>query len=449
MDHIDLLQEKQRTALREGHFRSPARRGEALAALGRTIKKHEAEIVRALHDDLGKCEFEARTSEIGVVLDELALMRRKLKKFARPRRVPTALFNFPSQGLICPEPYGNVLIFSAWNYPFQLMLMPLIGAVAAGNTVIAKPAEQAPATAAVLGRILGEAFPPEHVSVVQGGRETAAGLLRRQFDYIFYTGGPGGGRAVMKAAAEFLTPVTLELGGKCPCVVDADAKLDLAARRIVWGKFLNAGQTCVAPDYILAHRSLKEPLQERLRHYICQFYGPDPAASPDYPRIINESHFDRLLELYPAAVSDRRTRYIAPTLIGDASPEAPVMREEIFGPLLPILSFDDLESAIGFINERPKPLALYYFGVSGQKRILSETSSGGVCINDTVSHLINPAMPFGGIGSSGMGAYHGKWSFDTFTHYKAVMKKSTLLDLPMRYPPNLPGKLKFLKLLSR
>jgi aldehyde dehydrogenase (NAD+) len=449
MDNIKLLLEKQRTAFQEGLFRAPARRQEALNALFQAVKRHETEIAKALYRDLGKCEFEARATEISVLLDEIVLLKRKLKTFAKPRRVPTSLLNFPSKGLIYPEPYGNTLIFSAWNYPFQLMLMPLIGAVAAGNTVIAKPAEQAPATAAVLEKILSEAFTPEHVAVVQGGRETACELLQERFDYIFYTGGPGGGKAVLKAAAEFMTPVTLELGGKSPCIVDADARLDLAARRIVWGKFLNAGQTCVAPDYILVHQSLREPLLERLNYYINRFYGADPSKSPDYPRIINESHFDRLLKLYPKADADREIRYIAPTVIADATPDAPVMTDEIFGPLLPVLAVQDLDEAIRFINGRPKPLALYYFGTSGRKRVLAETSSGGACINETVSHLINPSMPFGGVGPSGMGAYHGKWSFETFTHYKSVMEKSTGIDLPMRYPPNLSGKLKILKLLSR
>ncbi len=449
MDNIDLLLSGQQEAYRDGRFRDLRHRCETLKKLAETIKRRENDIIAALRTDLGKCEFEARATEITVVLDELALMRRKLKKFAAPRRVPTAPFNFPAKCRIYPEPYGQILIFSAWNYPFQLMLLPLVGAIAAGNTVIAKPAEQAPATADVIARIVSEAFDPVQAAVVQGGRDTAVELLRRRFDYIFYTGGPGGGQAVLKAAAEFMTPVTLELGGKSPCVVDADANPDLAARRIAWGKFLNAGQTCVAPDYVLVHETVKAKFLEQLRHYIVKFYGEDPSRSPDYPRIINESHFDRLMRLCPEAVGDRAQRYIAPAILENARPDSPVMNEEIFGPLLPVLTVKDLGEAIRFINERSKPLALYYFGKAGQDRILAETSSGSVCINDTVAHLVNPALPFGGVGPSGMGAYHGKWSFDTFTHYKSVMKKSTLIDLPMRYPPDLDGKLKILKLLTR
>lgn len=449
MDNIDLLLAKQQEAYNEGRFRAIRSRREALRILSETIKRNENDIIAALRTDLGKCEFEARATEIAVVLDELALMRRKLKKFASPRRVPTAPFNFPAKCRIYPEPYGQILIFSAWNYPFQLMLLPLVGAIAAGNTVIAKPAEQAPATADIIARIVSEAFDPTHAAVIQGGREIAVELLKRRFDYIFYTGGPGGGRAVLKAAAEFMTPVTLELGGKSPCVVDADANLDLAARRIAWGKFLNAGQTCVAPDYVLADQTVQAEFLERLRHYIVKFYGEDPSRSPDYPRIINESHFDRLKRLCPEAVGDRTERYLAPTILENACPDSAVMNEEIFGPLLPVLAVKGLQDAIRFINERPKPLALYYFGKSGQSRILTGTSSGGACINDTVAHLVNPALPFGGVGPSGMGVYHGKWSFDTFTHYKSVMRKSTLIDLPMRYPPGLDGKLKILKLLTR
>ncbi len=449
MEALDLLLQEQRMAHTAGRFRSLNARRNALAALAAAVKRYEPEIAEALHIDLGKCEFEARACEISVVMDELLQTRRKLKRYMKPRRVPTAAFNFLSFGRIYPEPYGQTLIFSAWNYPFQLLMMPLIGAIAAGNTVIVKPAEQAPATARIVEKILKEVFKSEHVAVIQGGRETAEALLKRRFDYIFYTGGPGGGKAVMRAAAEHLTPVTLELGGKSPCIVDADAGLDLAARRIVWGKFLNAGQTCVAPDYILVHKDLKDRLVERLTHYIRQFYGENPALSQDYPRIINHAHFDRLLKLCPEAVHGRNGLYIAPTLMPDATEKDAVMKEEIFGPLLPVLTFDTLSQAIDFVNERPKPLALYYFGKSGRGRILAETSSGGVCLDETVTHLINPAMPFGGVGASGMGAYHGKASFDTFTHYKSVMRKSIWLDLPMRYPPGLAKKLKILKLMSR
>ena len=441
--------EQQRLSWRNREYSEVNVRVSKLWRLFDVIKENERQIVAALHADLGKSEFEARASEISMVLDEITMMARNLKNYAADEPVSTSLLNWPATGRILREPYGQVLIFSAWNYPFQLMMVPLVGAVAAGNCVVLKPAEQASATAEVLEKIIRESFESEQVMVVQGGRETAEELLKHRFDYIFYTGGENGGRAVMRAAAEYLTPVTLELGGKSPCIVDADAKLDLSAKRIVWGKFMNAGQTCVAPDYLLVHKSQKKILLERMAHWIRVFYGENPEQSSDYSRIINTTHFDRLLKLYPEAVSNRAIRYIAPTLIKNLSKDHAVMQEEIFGPLLPIFQFEDLDEAVNFVNERPKPLALYYFGKSGTETILRETSSGGVCINDTVAHLLNPAMPFGGVGESGHGVYHGKWSFDTFTHFKPVMKKSVLIDLPMRYPPYTGQKLKMLKRLTK
>ena len=335
------------------------------------------------------------------------------------------------------------------------MFAPLIGAVAAGNRVILKPAEQAEHTAKVIESIVRKVFKPEHVAVFNGGVDVSERLLKEKFDYIFYTGGAGGGHAVMRAAAEHLTPVTLELGGKSPCIVDSDAKLNLAAKRIVWGKFLNAGQTCVAPDHLYVHSSIKKPFLEKLLYWIHQFYTEDPASSPDYPRIINERHFDRLQKLMGegtilcGGVSDRAKRFIAPTVIDGITWNDPVMREEIFGPVLPVLSFNNINDVIAQINEHPKPLALYYFGRDNAEQVIEQTSSGGVCLNETVTHLLNPEMPFGGVGGSGFGAYHGKFSFDTFTHYKPIMIKSTAVDLPMRYPPNLNKNLKMLKFVSK
>lgn len=449
MNEIDNLLKRQREAFHNGEFLETKGREQRLWRLFDVIKENELNIAAALYADLGKSEFEARATEISIVLDEISMMARNLKNYTRPEFVPTAIFNWPSSGQILREPYGQILIFSAWNYPFQLVMLPLLGAVAAGNCVVVKPAEQAPVTAKLVEALLEQAFESKQVLTIQGGREKAEELLKRRFDYIFYTGGENGGKAVMRAAAEFLTPVTLELGGKSPCIVDADAKLDLSAKRIIWGKFLNAGQTCVAPDYVLVHKSLKQKLIERMKYWIKSFYGDNPLQSPDYPRIINDRHVERLLKLFPDAVCDREKRYIAPTLIPDATSDDLVMKEEIFGPLLPILEFGKLPEAIKFINERPKPLALYYFGKSGVEKVLRTTSSGGVCVNDTVTHLVNPAMPFGGVGSSGIGAYHGKWSFELFSHLKPVMTKSTLVDLPMRYPPYSNGKLKTLKLLTK
>ena len=348
-----------------------------------------------------------------------------------------------------------MLIFSAWNYPFQLAFSPLIGAVAAGNRVILKPAEQAEHTAELIGTIIRKVFKPEHVAVFNGGVDVAVRLLKERFDYIFYTGGTEGGKAVMRAAAEHLTPLTLELGGKSPCIVDSDAKLSLSAKRIVWGKFLNAGQTCVAPDHLYVHSSIKKQFLEKLLYWIRHFYTEDPATSPDYPRIINERHFERLLKLMGEGTIlcggnvDRSARFIAPTVIDGITWNDPVMQEEIFGPILPVLTFNNINEVIAQINAHPKPLAMYYFGKNNVEQLLEQTSAGGVCVNETITHLLNPEMPFGGVGGSGFGAYHGKYSFDTFTHYKPIMIKSSTVDLPMRYPPNLNKNLKMLKFVSK
>ena len=428
---------------------------DALRALFDEIKASQPQICEALKQDLGKTEFESVATETSIVLEELSAMIRKLPLYASVRKVATSMLNFPAKGRICPEPLVNVLIFSAWNYPFQLAMMPLIGAVAAGNRVILKPAEQAEHTAKILEVIIRKVFKEEHVAVFNGGIDVAIRLLREKFDSIFYTGGTEGGKAVMRAAAEFLTPVTLELGGKSPCIVDSDAKLSLSAKRIVWGKFLNAGQTCVAPDHLYVHSSIKKAFMEKLLYWIRHFYGVDPAASPDYPRIINERHFDRLLKLMGQGTIlcggnfDRASRFIAPTVIDGITWNDPVMQEEIFGPILPVLTFNNINEVIAQINAHSKPLALYYFGKGNVEQVLEQTSSGGVCVNETVTQLLNPEMPFGGVGGSGFGAYHGKYSFDTFSHYKPIMIKSTTVDLPMRYPPNLNKNLKMLKFVSK
>ncbi|OQA83366.1 MAG: Aldehyde dehydrogenase [Lentisphaerae bacterium ADurb.Bin242] len=455
--NVQELSKARRTFFASGATLSYQGRKQALKALFDEIKRREGDLCAALHADLGKTEFEAKTTEISLTLEDLAFLISHLKAFMKTRGVPVSPLNFPARGKIRPEPLGSVLLFSAWNYPFQLLFSPLAGAVAAGNCVVVKPAELAKATAAIAREIIEKVFPPEHVCVVQGGHEVSAELLRESYDYIFYTGGSSGAKVVMRAAAEHLTPLTLELGGKSPCIVDSDAKADLAAKRIVWGKFLNAGQTCVAPDYVLAHSSIREKLIESMLVHIRRFYGEDPAGSPDYPRIISAEHCDRLAALMGSGkilcggTVDREKRFIPPTLLTDISPYSPVMQEEIFGPILPILPVESLDEAIRFVNERPKPLALYYF--SGKLRqldaLLEKTSSGGVCVNETIMHFVNPSMPFGGVGASGFGAYHGKWSFDTFTHYKGIMLKADWLDLPMRYPPNLNRNLGLLRLISK
>lgn len=432
-------------------------RQQALKALFDEIKKREQDICAALREDLGKTEFEAKTTEISLTLEDISYLISHLKTFMKTRRAAVSPLNFPAKAMIHPEPLGSVLLFSAWNYPFHLLFSPLAGAVAAGNCVVVKPAELAKATARIAGEIIESVFPPEHVCAVQGGREVTSELLRECYDYIFYTGGPSGAKVVMRAAAEYLTPLTLELGGKSPCIVDSDAAAELSAKRIVWGKFLNAGQTCVAPDYVLVHSSVREKLIEAMLGHIRRFYGEDPAASPDYPRIISAEHCDRLAALMGSGKAlcggsvDREKRFIPPTLLTDVSPNSPVMQEEIFGPILPILEVDSLDEAIRFVNGRPKPLALYYFSAKKRRldELLEKTSSGGVCVNETIMHFVNPSLPFGGVGASGFGAYHGKLSFDTFTHYKGVMVKANWLDLPMRYPPNLNRSLGLLRLISK
>ena len=427
-------------------------RKQTLTRLHDKIVEMRPEIHAALYSDLRKSEFEAIETETSGVIEEILYMRKRLKKWARPRRAAIHMNNLPAKGRIYPEPYGSALIFSAWNYPFQLALSPVVAALAAGNCVVMKPAEQATATATVIEKLLSSCFDPEYVATFKGGKTEAEVLLRNKFDYIFYTGGPVVGKKIMAAAAENLTPVTLEMGGKSPCIVTKDVKLDQCAKRLAWGKFLNAGQTCIAPDYLLVHEDIKPLLLDKMKTVIREFYGDDPQQSPDYPRIINENHFERLSKLmenqniFCGGETDKSDLYIAPTIIDDADEKSDVMQQEIFGPLLPVITWKSFDEVLDFINARPKPLAMYYF--SGNKHdyndLVKHTSSGALLVNDTITHFINPSMPFGGVGESGIGAYHGKYGFDTFSHYKPVMLKSTLFDLPLRYPP-FAGKLGILK----
>ena len=386
--------------------------------------------------------MEAYMTEIGLTCSELRYIAAHIHRWAAKKWVPTPLSQFPSRSFCQAEPYGVVLVMAPWNYPFLLSMEPLIGALAAGNTVVLKPSAYAPHMAKELEELLGACFPPEYVAVVQGGREANTELLEQRFDYIFFTGSVAVGKLVMERAAAHLTPVTLELGGKSPCIVDRTANVKLAAKRIVFGKFLNAGQTCVAPDYLLVHREVKNTLVAYMRRYLQLFYGKKPLENPDYPKIINEKHFLRLKGLMEnqhilVGGDDNGTDKIAPTLLDAVSPDAPVMQEEIFGPILPILTYATLEEAIRFVKAREKPLALYLFTTdrTTEKRVLQEVSFGGGCVNDTVVHLATPYMAFGGVGKSGMGSYHGKKSFDTFSHYKSILKNSSFLDMPVRYPP--------------
>jgi len=446
----DIIQQ-QREFFATGKTKDVAFRLEQLKRLKQAILDNQTAILEAVNADLNKPEFEAYATEIGVVR-EIDYAIKHLKSWVKPKKVSTSIEQFPSSACIYPEPLGVVLIISPWNYPFQLMISPLVGAIAAGNCAILKPSELAANTSRIVTQITKKTFDPAYITSIEGGVETSQELLAEKFDHIFFTGGTKIGQLVMEAAAKHLTPVTLELGGKSPCIVDSNVHIEHAAKRIAWGKFINAGQTCIAPDYLLVDRTVKNDLLTSIKQYIQEFYGDDPAKSPDYGRIINQRHFERLASFlnegqpYIGGQTNPEERYIAPTIIDGVDWDTPVMQEEIFGPILPVLEYSDLSDAIAKINARPKPLALYLFSKDQQKqeRVLQETSSGGVCINDTVMQVGVSELPFGGVGSSGIGSYHGKASFDTFSHRKSVLKRSFLLDLDWRYAPY-QGKLKLIK----
>ena len=443
MNTTEQLVARQRAYFATGATLPLAFRRRALDALRASILRHEADINAALERDLGKSASETYMCETGMTLSELRYVRHHLGRWARRHHVVTPLAQFPSDSFMVPAPYGVTLILSPWNYPFMLCMEPLIGALAAGNCCVLKPSAYSPATSAVIRTIVAECFPPEYVTVVEGGRAENQALLEQKFDYIFFTGGVNVGREVMRKAAEHLTPVSLELGGKSPCVVTVDARIDVAAKRIAFGKLLNCGQTCVAPDYVLVDRRVKDELIAALIRHMTAMVGGDATKNPDYVHMVNEKHFDRVLGLIdPAKVvfggkSDRATLRIQPTILSGVTAEDAVMGEEIFGPVLPILTYASLDEAVAFINSRPHPLALYLFSESRavQSRFLTAVPFGGGCINDTIIHLATSRMGFGGVGQSGMGSYHGKKSFDTFSHEKSIVKKSTLIDLPVRYAP--------------
>jgi acyl-CoA reductase-like NAD-dependent aldehyde dehydrogenase len=443
---------QQRHFFATGKTKDVSFRIEQLQLLKKLIIDNEAAIFKALQADLNKPEFETYGSEIAICLSEINYALKNIKSWTKPQRVATPLSQLIGESRIYSEPLGVVLILGAWNYPFQLVIAPLVGAIAAGNCAILKPSELAANTSHLLAEIIQKNFDPAFISAIEGGKEISQQLLSEKFDYIFFTGGTEVGKIVMTAAAQHLTPVTLELGGKSPCIVDADTQLEYTARRIVWGKFMNAGQTCVAPDYILVHRKVKQDLLEQLKTSIQNFYGDNPATSADYGRIINPSHFNRLCQLLKEGEiiiggdTNPDERYIAPTVIDRVDWDSRVMQEEIFGPILPVMEYTDLTEALALVNAKPKPLALYFFSTDKQKqqRVLRETTSGGVCINDTAMHCAVPTLPFGGVGASGMGSYHGKQSFDTFSHHRSVLNKSFLVDLKLRYAPY-QGKLKLLR----
>jgi aldehyde dehydrogenase (NAD+) len=448
---IPALVQQQREFFRTEQTQAISFRLEQLAKLKQAIIDRQEAILQAAKADLGRPAFEAYF-EIAT-LGEINLALKNLKTWVKPQRVKSPIDQFPARAWIQPDPLGVVLIIGPWNYPFQLMMSPLVGAIAAGNCALLKPSEHAPHTSRVVAEMIADTFNPSYIAVTEGDASISQQLLAEKFDHIFFTGGTAIGRIVMAAAAQHLTPVTLELGGKSPCIVDSDIHLDHAAKRIAWGKLINAGQTCIAPDYLLVQQQIKNDLVHRIQHYIQEFYGEDPAQSPDYGRIIHRRHFDRLTafldrgkiiyggDYHPEAL------YLAPTLIDGVTWDDPVMQEEIFGPILPILTYDRLEEAIAQVNDRPKPLALYFFSRDRQKqeRILQATSSGGVCLNDTVMHIGVNALPFGGVGESGIGSYHGKASFNTFSHFKSVLRREFWLDLDWRYAPYTAQKLKQIK----
>ena len=442
-NEIHQIVEIQRRHFSSGATLELSARLDALARLKKVIQKYETRINEALKADLGKSSFEGYMCETGITLSEISYMQKHLSSFVKEKRVPTPLAQFHSRSYVKPSPYGVVLIMSPWNYPFLLTMEPLVDALAAGNTAILKPSAYSPATSALVEKIIRECFPPQYVAVVTGGRQENTCLLNEHFDYIFFTGSQAVGKEVMKSASAYLTPVTLELGGKSPCIVDKTANLKLAAKRIVFGKFLNCGQTCVAPDYIYCDKAIKDRLIKHITHQIKKQFGSSPLNNINYGKIINEKHFDRITGLIDSektvygGSTDAPAQKIEPTVMDGVTFEDPVMQQEIFGPVLPILTYDSLDQAIEQIQSMPHPLALYLFTSDKEsiRKVTARCGFGGGCINDTIIHLATSNMGFGGFGESGMGSYHGRDGFRTFSHFKSIVDKKTWLDLPMRYQP--------------
>lgn len=442
MDNIKTLFENQKNYLINSDFKDINRRIEALKKLKQNINEMQYEIFEALKKDLNKSEVESYMTEVGIVLSELSYMIRHCKQFSKPKKVKTPLSHFPAHSYKIPCAYGSVLIISPWNYPFMLSIEPMVDAICAGNCVTLKPSEHSPNTTDVIVKLIEKTFKPEQVCVITGGVEECTYLLEQDFDYVFYTGSTRVGEIVMKKAAEHFTPVTLEMGGKSPCIVDETANIELSARRIIFGKFLNCGQTCVAPDYIYCHESIKDKLLKELERQIVLQYTTDPIRNDNYPKMINQKQFDASLRLITKDNLVFGGRYnidklkIEPTIVSATFEEDP-MKEEIFGPILPIVTFKNIDEVITNVNRLTKPLALYLFSNSkeNQDKILNNCDFGGGCVNDTIMHIASPYLGFGGLKHSGIGAYHGKTGFDTFTHYKSVLKNKNWIDLPMRYQP--------------
>ncbi len=448
---LPTIAEQQKQYFQSGQTLSLDFRKGALVKLRQAITTNQPEIVSALQADLGKSEFESYMTEIGLVLSEITYVLKHLSRWAKPQRVPTPFPSFPGKSRIYKEPYGSVLIMAPWNYPFQLCMMPLIGAIAAGNCAVIKPSAYAPFTSAVVQTLIEQAFLSEYISVITGGRAENNELLEQPFSFIFFTGGATVGKWVLQKASERLTPVCLELGGKSPCLIGPGCSLKLAARRIIFGKCLNAGQTCVAPDYILVPEDKLDAFVKHAQKQIVSMYGAQPLQNPDYPKIINQTHYHRLEALLSQGEilwgGQGDGAKIEPTLMANVPADSPLLWEEIFGPILPILPYTDLQEALAFIQARPDPLAFYLFTNDKglEQTVLAQIPFGGGCINDTILHLSNEHLGFGGIGQSGMGQYHGKKSFDTFTHEKGIFKSSTFFDLPFRYFPASARKIRLLK----
>ncbi|WP_311775136.1 aldehyde dehydrogenase [Alkalihalobacillus sp. TS-13] len=447
MPTIQEILQLQRTYFFSGETKTVDFRIQQLKKLRDAINKYETDILGALKKDLNKSEFEAYSSEVGILHKEISFTLKHLKKWAKPVRVKTAVTHFGSKSYIQSEPYGVCLIIAPWNYPFQLQISPLVGAIAAGNCGILKPSELTPTVSKVISKLIGEIYEERYVAVVEGGVEVSQELLEQDFDKIFFTGSVIVGKIVMEAASKKLIPVTLELGGKSPAIVDESANLELAAKRVVWGKFTNAGQTCIAPDYLYVHEQVKAELITKIKKYIDEFYGANPLENPEITHIVNMNHFQRLsryLEdgrIITGGKKDEGSLSIEPTLIDQVGWSDPVMQEEIFGPILPVMEYDSIDQVIHDVRKYPKPLALYLFSesVEQQRRVMDSLSFGGGCINDTLVHVASPYLPFGGVGESGTGSYHGKASFDAFSHQKSIVKQTNRFDIAFRYPSNKHG----------
>jgi aldehyde dehydrogenase (NAD+) len=448
---IDIILSKQRQLFLTHTTKDINFRLTQLKKLKQAVIEHESAIYKALETDLGKPKVEAYTSEFALIIQEIDLAVKNIRAWAKPKAKPVSWQLLPAKAKIYPEPLGVVLIIGAWNYPFQLSILPLIGAIDAGNCAVVKPSELAPHSSRLIAEIISKNFNSEYITVVEGDIETSKQLLQQKFDHIFFTGSTATGKIIMALAAKHLTPVTLELGGKSPCIVDAEINIEIAARRIAWGKFFNAGQSCVAPDYLIIHKDIKEKFLKTIKQCLNEFYGQNPANSPDYARIINQKQYLRLVNLLQGDIiiggaANLETRYIAPTVINNVQWEDNIMQEEIFGPILPVIEYENINDVITHINLRDKPLSLYIFSnnYNLQHRVVQETSSGAIVINDVMKHLSASSLPFGGVGSSGMGSYHAKASFDTFSHYKSILNRPVFFDLKLIYAPY-AGKLGWLK----